>query len=104
MGKSVIALKVNDMDNVATVFGEVAMGMPVKIKDKKGNEQVIISKGNIPYGHKIALCDIEQGMQITKYGEEIGQATAVIKTGEHVHVHNLESMRARGDWEKGEKK
>ena len=92
------------MDNVATVFGEVAIGTPVKIRDKKGNEQVITSKGNIPYGHKIALCNIEQGMQITKYGEEIGQATANIKAGEYVHVHNLESIRARGDWEKGDKK
>ena len=43
-------------------------------------------------------------MQITKYGEEIGQATANIKAGEYVHVHNLESIRARGDWEKGDKK
>ena len=39
-------------------------------------------------------------MQITKYGEEIGQATANIKAGEYVHVHNLESIRARGDWRK----
>lgn len=101
MGNKIIALKINDIDNVATVFGEVNIGTSVKIRDKKGNEQVISSKGKIPYGHKIALCDIEKGMQITKYGEEIGQATVNIKIGEHVHVHNLESIRARGDWEKG---
>ena len=33
-----------------------------------------------------------------KYGEEIGMASADIREGEHVHIHNLESMRARGDW------
>lgn len=104
MENKIIALKINDMDNVATVFGEVNIGTPVKIRDKKGNEQVISSKEDIPYGHKMALCDIEKGMQITKYGEEIGQATANIKIGECVHVHNLESIRARGDWEKGDKK
>ena len=26
-------------------------------------------------------------------------ASADIKKGEYVHVHNLESMRGRGDWE-----
>ena len=25
-------------------------------------------------------------------------ASADIREGEHVHIHNLESMRARGDW------
>ena len=33
--------------------------------------------------------------------EEIGMASAEIAKGEYVHVHNLESMRGRGDWEKG---
>ena len=30
--------------------------------------------------------------------DEIGIATADIKKGEYVHVHNLDSMRGRGDW------
>ena len=38
--------------------------------------------------------------QIIKYGEEIGVATHEIKRGEYVHVHNLDSMRGRGDLEK----
>ena len=36
-----------------------------------------------------------------KYGEEIGMASSDIQKGEHVHIHNLESMRARGDWDNG---
>lgn len=40
------------------------------------------------------------GEQITKYGEEIGIATQEIRPGDYVHVHNLDSMRGRGDWQK----
>ncbi len=32
-----------------------------------------------------------------KYGQVIGRATADIAVGEHVHVHNIESTRGRGD-------
>ena len=35
-----------------------------------------------------------------KYGEEIGIATREIVKGEYVHIHNLDSMRGRGDLEK----
>ncbi len=32
-----------------------------------------------------------------KYGQVIGRATKDIEAGGHVHVHNLESTRGRGD-------
>jgi len=54
---------------------------------------------DIPYGHKIALTDIPKGEAIVKYGEQIGIATTDIRAGQHVHVHNVESTRGRGDWE-----
>ena len=38
--------------------------------------------------------------QVTKYGEEIGIATTEITAGEHVHIHNIDSIRGRGDWVK----
>ena len=41
--------------------------------------------------------DINKGEHIIKYGESIGGATSNIKKGDYVHVHNLESLRARGD-------
>jgi altronate hydrolase len=40
-------------------------------------------------GHKIALKDIHEGEDIIKYGFPIGHATKDIKSGAHVHVHNL---------------
>ena len=47
----------------------------------------------IPLGHKIALRDFQPGDTIIKYGCDIGKVVAPIKTGEHVHVHNLKTKR-----------
>ena len=46
---------------------------------------------NFENGHKYALCDIEKGSQVIKYGFPIGVATDNIKAGEHVHSHNLKT-------------
>ena len=94
-----LALKVNDLDNVATIFANgITDGTIIEVRDKKGNSENVKVIGDVPYGHKIALKDIKKDEIITKYGEEIGIATADIKVGEYVHVHNLDSMRGRGDW------
>lgn len=100
-----MALKVHDRDNVATIFANgILDGMQVEIRDKKGNSETVTVKGNIPYGHKIAVRAISEGEEITKYGEEIGMATKDIAKGEYVHVHNLDSMRGRGDLQREAKK
>ena len=96
----ILALKVNDKDNVATIFSnDVKAGMTVSIRDKKGNSVSETLLADIPYGHKVAVKPIAKGEPIVKYGEEIGVATKDIKTGDYVHVHNLDSQRARGDLE-----
>lgn len=93
-----LALKVSDLDNVATVFAEgIEAGADIEVRDKKGGIAEIKALDPIPYGHKVAVRDIRVGEQITKYGEEIGVATRAIAAGNHVHVHNLDSMRGRGD-------
>lgn len=94
-----LALKVTDKDNVATIFAEgIVNGTEVEIRDPKGNGDPVTVIGDVPFGHKIAVRDIHKGELIIKYGEEIGIATAEIKKGEYVHIHNLDSMRGRGDW------
>lgn len=94
-----LALKVNDLDNVATIFANgITDGTIIEVRDKKGNSENVKVIGDVPYGHKIAVKDIKKDEIVTKYGEEIGIATADIKVGEYVHVHNLDSMRGRGDW------
>jgi (2R)-sulfolactate sulfo-lyase subunit alpha len=51
------------------------------------------ARQDIPIGHKIALKDLKPGDTIIKYGEDIGKMMATVKTGEHVHVHNLKTKR-----------
>lgn len=93
-----LALKVTDKDNVATIFANgITDGTEVEIRDKKGCTEQVVVKGDVPYGHKIAVRAIEKGELIIKYGEEIGTATKDIERGEYVHVHNLDALRGRGD-------
>jgi len=52
---------------------------------------------DIPMGHKFALRAMDKNADVIKYGEPIGRTTAAIAKGEHVHVHNVISHRARKD-------
>lgn len=62
------------------------------IINEKDNVGVrLAGKDNIPAGHKFALRDISAGEYVIKYGEIIGKATADIKKGEWVHIHNVKS-------------
>ena len=93
-----LALKVDDLDNVATIFANgITDGTEVEVRDKKGNSEIITVHGDVPYGHKIALQDIAPGEHIMKYGECIGAASHPISKGDYVHVHNLDALRGRGD-------
>ena len=93
-----LALKVDDLDNVATIFAnDIKDGMEVEVRDKKGHSEIITVHGDVPYGHKIALRDIAKGEPIMKYGESIGCASHDIKKGDYVHIHNMDAMRGRGD-------
>ena len=97
-----LAIKVNDDDNVATIFAQDTRGgSEIEVIDKKGRGEKLAVLGDIPYGHKIALADLEPGAPVIKYGESIGAASRAVKRGEHVHVHNLDSMRGRGDLAEG---
>ncbi len=51
------------------------------------------SRANIPLGHKIALKDVEKGGKVIEYGDVIGAATKGILKGDHVHTHNLKTLR-----------
>jgi (2R)-sulfolactate sulfo-lyase subunit alpha len=58
-----------------------------------GKKSSIKATEDISLGHKISLRDIKKGEKIIEYGEPIGQATNDIKKGDHVHVHNIKTMR-----------
>jgi altronate dehydratase small subunit len=91
------AHKINHEDNVATVMHDVASNETVTVKSRDGGETRVLSLEAIPFGHKIALQEIKSGEPVIKYGERIGFATDLIRPGNYVHVHNLESARGRGD-------
>lgn len=46
---------------------------------------------DIETGHKEALVDIPEGVNVVKYGFPIGHATKAIKKGERVHTDNLKT-------------
>ncbi|HEX9789489.1 MAG TPA: altronate dehydratase family protein [Kiloniellales bacterium] len=48
-------------------------------------------------GHKVASTTIASGGDVYRYGQIIGQATADIAPGEHVHLHNLGMSARRQD-------
>ncbi len=66
----------------------------VALEPLKAGETVlgITLTDDIPGGHKFALKDIQEGSPVIKYGCPIGKASTPIKTGNHVHVHNVKTL------------
>lgn len=90
------ALILHPKDNVATAVRHLESGQSISLGNEPNNIEIVLAQA-IPFGHKFALRDIQPGEKIIKYGEVIGQATTKINKGEHVHVHNVEGLRGRGD-------
>lgn len=88
------AILINEKDNVATAIVPLEAGSTVSL-EVLGRKERIKLLSSIPMGHKFALRPIAQGEDVIKYGESIGQTTAAIARGEHVHVHNVVSHRGR---------
>jgi len=92
------AILIDDKDNVATVTSRVEASESLKIIDSEGAEfRVLFALEAIPFGHKIAVLALPKRGKVVKYGEIIGEASADIKAGNWVHIHNLVSrMRREG--------
>ena len=93
---------INKKDNVATALTDLEKGIPLQI-EKGSTKLKIIPHQFIAFGHKLAIMKIPVGEGVIKYGEIIGRAICDIEVGAHVHVHNVESQRGRGDLQKSEK-
>ncbi|GIE86018.1 UxaA family hydrolase [Actinoplanes regularis] len=91
-----VALLLRDGDDVAVATEDLAEGRT--LRHARG---VLTVAGRVPRGHKIALRDLAAGTRIHKYGQVIGQATAVIRAGDHVHAHNLGMDAVDHDYEFG---
>jgi altronate dehydratase small subunit len=95
------ALRLKDDDDVAVALRPLAPGNAIRFAGagEGGSLRVTIAGAEIPTGHKFATRPIALGALIRKYGQVIGKASAAIGPGEHVHVHNVEGTRGRGDLE-----
>lgn len=79
VGVAVMDLKAGEEIGVATLEG----------KDIKQIKMV----SDVPLGHKVAMQELAINKHIIEYGSEIGYASSAIAAGEHVHVHNIKSLR-----------
>jgi (2R)-sulfolactate sulfo-lyase subunit alpha len=81
-------------DTVGVAVVDVKAGQSLEGRSLDSNE-VVRAKAtmDIPLGHKIALKDHKPGEDIIKYGVQVGRVVEPIKTGEHVHVHNVKTKR-----------
>ncbi len=89
-------LVLHPTDNVATALVDLAAGQTVTAARQSGTVTVRAQEP-IAFGHKLALVPLAAGTPVYKYGEVIGVTAADIPAGAHVHVHNVESQRGRGD-------
>lgn len=86
----------HEEDNVATALADIGPGAKALTRVGQGTLRCGVREP-IPYGHKFAVAPIGKGDNVIKFGEVIGSATGSIKVGSHVHVHNVVSLRGRGD-------
>lgn len=87
---SIGAVLLDKKDNVGTALRPLRSDKLVRLSVGKGMTSIAPIE-HIPTGHKVALIDIRRGECVIKYGEAIGEASAFIPKGSHVHVHNLRS-------------
>ena len=97
-GRGIDAVMLTEADNVATALRDLTQGEEARVGVGERTFLVPVRQG-IAFGHKLAVTDIRLGDEIRKYGEVIGRATQDIPSGTHAHVHNVESLRGRGDLE-----
>jgi len=83
-------------DHVAMALTNIPAGETVTVRCMDRTFTVTLIDP-IEFGHKFAVVPIAKGEDILKYGEVIGVANRDILPGQHVHVHNLEGKRGRGD-------
>ena len=88
------AIVLHAADDVATALRDLAAGEVVEVWIGDRAARLTLEEA-IPLCHKFALHALSRGQEVRKYGEVIGRARAAVAPGACVHVHNLESLRAR---------
>ncbi len=79
-----VAVRLHPADNVAIAKRDLQPGIIVALETGQ-----VVLREFIPSGHKVALRGIAGGEPVRRYGQVIGFAGRAIRSGEHVHVHNV---------------
>lgn len=79
-------LLLSDRDNVTVTCASLKSGDVVTL-----DGEAVTVRADAPLGFKIARCDLAPGDKVLKYGAVIGSATATIRRGDVVHLHNMKS-------------
>ncbi len=74
-------IRIHENDNVAIVVQAVSAGEEIM--------PGIVTRSDVPQGHKVALCDIPQGGEIVRYGVVLGYALDEIQQGAWINEHML---------------
>lgn len=53
----------------------------------------VVLHSDVPLGHKVAMRNLPKDKPVIKYGRPVGEAVAPIARGEHVHTHNVKTLR-----------
>ncbi|AOY75257.1 UxaA family hydrolase [Clostridium formicaceticum] len=89
---AVNALVISETDSVAVAIHEMKVGDKAIFKIEEEIKEISILQ-DIPIYHKFATKDMKAGDLVFKYGQVIGQALEDILAGQHVHTHNVVSIR-----------
>jgi hypothetical protein len=79
-------LLLSEADNVVVACASLKSGDVVTFDGVD-----VTLNGDAPAGFKIARRDMAPGEKVMKYGAVIGSATAPIRRGDLVHLHNMKS-------------
>jgi (2R)-sulfolactate sulfo-lyase subunit alpha len=81
-------------DDVGVAVMDLKTGEEIDAVTLEGVEvRKVKLTSDVPLGHKVAMTDLAKDKHIIEYGREIGYASAKIAAGEHVHIHNIKSLR-----------
>lgn len=89
------AILMNEKDNVATALFEIKRNEIAMVVYNNKIVAEINTLDDIDLYHKLAIKPIQKDEIVYKYGEVIGKAVQPIKSGEHVHVNNIESVMTK---------
>ncbi len=81
-------IRLSPLDNVAVARLDIEPMQSLGSGD-------LVARERIPRGHKVSLSHIAPGEAVLKYGQLIGVASATVRAGEHVHLHNLAMLDSR---------